>query len=141
MVVLAYTSAFSTLVWTTKHTCGLLKYTWLSRRLSFHFEQVWVQSMLTRLRYWRDGQTDRQTDGFLALYSTLHYKYYLNSTTSRLSLLLHESKVKPRTSFNNNDNLRVQWDLSGFYPMLLMCTTIASVHRLPLFFEVIYNLL
>ena len=34
---------------------------------------------------------------------------------SRLSLLLHESEVKPRTSVNNNDNLRVQWDLSGFY--------------------------
>ena len=33
---------------------------------------------------------------------------------SRLSLLLHKSKVKP--SVNNNDNLQVQWDLSGFYP-------------------------
>ena len=67
--------------------------------------------------------------------------YYLNLTTSRLSLLLHESKAKPRTSVNNNDNLQVQWDLSGFYPMLLMHTTMVSVHRLPLFFEVICNLL
>ena len=50
-----------------------------------------------------------------------------------------ESEAKPRTSVNNNDNLRVQWDLSGFYPMLLMCMTMTSVHnyRLPLFFEVI----
>ena len=66
-------------------------------------------------------------------------KYYLNPAMSRLSLLLHESKW--RTSVNNSDNLRVQWDLSGFYPILLMCTTMASVHRLPLFFEVICNLL
>ena len=35
------------------------------------------------------------------------YMYYLNPTTSRLSLLLHESEAKPRTSVNNNDNLRV----------------------------------
>ena len=42
--------------------------------------------------------------------------YYLNPTMSKLSLLLHELKAKPRTSVNNNDNLRVQWDLSGFYP-------------------------
>ena len=35
---------------------------------------------------------------------------------SRLSLLLHESEAKPRTSVNNNDNLRVLWDLSGFFP-------------------------
>ena len=69
------------------------------------------------------------------------YVHYLNPTMSRLSLLLHESKAKPRTSVNNNDNLQVQWDLSGFYPMLLMCMTMASVHRLPLFFEVICNLL
>ena len=41
--------------------------------------------------------------------------YYLNPATSRLSLLLHEFEAKPRTSVNNNDNLRVQWDLSGFY--------------------------
>ena len=46
--------------------------------------------------------------------------YYLNPTTSRLSLLLQESeaKAKPRTSVNNNNNLQVQWDLSGFYPIL-----------------------
>ena len=55
-------------------------------------------------------------------------------------MLLHESEAKPRTSVNNNDNLQVQWDLSGFYPMLLMCTTMASVYRLPLFFEMICNL-
>ena len=60
---------------------------------------------------------------------------------SRLSLLLHESDAKPRMSVNNNDNLGVQWDLSGFYPMLLMCTVMASVHRLPFFFEAICNLL
>ena len=45
------------------------------------------------------------------------FMYYLNPTTSRLSLLLHESEAEPRTSVNNNDNLRVQWDLSGFYPI------------------------
>ena len=33
--------------------------------------------------------------------------YYLNPTTSMLSLILHESEAKPRTSVNNNDNLRV----------------------------------
>ena len=43
--------------------------------------------------------------------------YYLNPTTSRLSLLSHKSKAKLRTSVNNNDNPRVQWDLSGFYPI------------------------
>ena len=43
--------------------------------------------------------------------------YYLNPTTSRLSLLLHESEAEPRTNVNNSDNLRVQWDLSGFYPI------------------------
>ena len=35
------------------------------------------------------------------------YKCYLNLTMSRLSLLLHESKAKSRTSVNNNDNLRL----------------------------------
>ena len=30
---------------------------------------------------------------------------------SKVSLLLHESEVKPRTSVNNNDILRVQWDI------------------------------
>ena len=69
-----------------------------------------------------------------------HCKNYLNPTASRLSLLLRKSEVKLRTSVNNNDNLRVQWDLSGFYPMLLMCINVASVHRLPLFFEVIYDI-
>ena len=43
--------------------------------------------------------------------------YYLNPTTSRLSLLLHKSEAEPRTSVNNNDNVRVQWDLSGFHPI------------------------
>ena len=69
------------------------------------------------------------------------YMYYLNPTTSRLSLLLHKSEAKPRMSVNSNDNLQVQWDLSSFYPMFLMCMTMASVYRLPLFFELIYNLL
>ena len=45
--------------------------------------------------------------------SILGYKYYLNPTASRLSLLLHKSEAKPRMSI---DNLQVQWDLSGFYP-------------------------
>ena len=44
---------------------------------------------------------------------------------------------RQRTSVNNDDNLRVQWDLSDFYPILLMCMIMASVHRLPLFFEVL----
>ena len=70
-------------------------------------------------------------------FNNLAIKYYLNLTMSRLSLLLHESEVKPRISVNNNDNLRVQWNLSGFYPMHLMCMTMASVYRLPLFFKVI----
>ena len=47
----------------------------------------------------------------------MYCMYYLNPTTSRLSLLLHESEAEPRTSVNNNDNLRVQWDLRGFYPI------------------------
>ena len=55
--------------------------------------------------------------------SVLGYKYYLNPTTSRLSLLLHESEAKPRMSI---DNLQVQWDLSGFYPMFLMCIFMIS---------------
>ena len=37
----------------------------------------------------------------------LSFKYYLNPTMSRLSLLLHESEAKLRTSVNNNDNLQV----------------------------------
>ena len=44
----------------------------------------------------------------IILQEKLLVKYYLNPTTSRLSLLLHESEAKkPRTSVNNNDNLRV----------------------------------
>ena len=39
---------------------------WGPRRLSFHFEQVPFRLMLTLLRYRRDDQTDRQTDGFSA---------------------------------------------------------------------------
>ena len=64
-------------------------------------------------------------------------KQYLNPTTNRLLLLLYESEAKLRTSVNNNNNLQVQLDLSDFYPMLLMCMTMAFVYRLPLFFEVI----
>ena len=67
MAVLAYTSAFNALVWMSNRTCRLLKNILGSpRRLSFHFDQVWFQSMHTRLRYRRDDpdrQTDRQTDG------------------------------------------------------------------------------
>ena len=39
---------------------------------------------------------------------------------SRISLLLHKSKVKPRTSVNNKDILRVWWGLTGFYPSALI---------------------
>ena len=61
----------------------------------------------------------KSTYGLLCIGSVVsHVKYYLNPTTSRLSLLLHESEL--RTSVNNNDNLRVQWDLSGFYPSALI---------------------
>ena len=35
---------------------------------------------------------------------------------SRISLLLHESEAKLRTSVNNNDILRVQWDITCLYP-------------------------
>ena len=41
---------------------------------------------------------------------------YLYPTTSRISLLLHEYKVKQRTSVNNNDILQVQWDITCLYP-------------------------
>ena len=33
--------------------------------------------------------------------------YYLNPTTSRLSLLLHKSEAKPRMGVNKSDNLWV----------------------------------
>ena len=35
---------------------------------------------------------------------------------SRISLLLHKSEAKQRTSVNNNDILRVQWDITCLYP-------------------------
>ena len=35
---------------------------------------------------------------------------------SRMSLLLHKSEVKLRTSVNNNDLLQVQWDITFLYP-------------------------
>ena len=41
---------------------------------------------------------------------------YLYPTTNRISLLLHESEAKPRKSVNNNDILRVQWDITCLYP-------------------------
>ena len=47
-------------------------------------------------------------------------------------MLLHESEAQPRTSVNNNDNLRVQWDLSGFYPIALESCNVTLF-----FFEVI----
>ena len=73
MAVLAYTSAFNALVLMSNRMSRLLKNILGSpRRLSFHFEQVWFQSMHTRLRYRRDGQTDRRTDSFSALYSRLY---------------------------------------------------------------------
>ena len=31
-----------------------------------------------------------------------------------------------RMSVNNNNNLRVQWDFSGFYPVLLMCVSLRN---------------
>ena len=45
--------------------------------------------------------------GYELLNGNCEGKYYLNPTTSRLSLLLHKSEAKLRTSVNNNDNLRV----------------------------------
>ena len=39
----------------------------------------------------------------------------LYPTTSRISLLLQQSKAKPRTSVNSNDILRVQWDITCLY--------------------------
>ena len=35
------------------------------------------------------------------------YVYVIVISMSRISLLLHESEAKPRTSVNNNDILRV----------------------------------
>ena len=43
-------------------------------------------------------------------------KLYLYPTTSRISLLLHKSEAKPRTSVSNNDILQVQWDITCLYP-------------------------
>ena len=40
--------------------------------------------------------------------------------------------MQPRTSVNNNDNLRVQWDLSGFYPIAFESCNVTLF-----FFEVI----
>ena len=42
-----------------------------ARGHSFHFEQAPFRSMWTLLRYRGDGRTDRQTDGFSALYNRL----------------------------------------------------------------------
>ena len=44
----------------------------------------------------------------------------LNPTTSRISLLLHESEVELRTSVNNKDILQVWWGLTGFSPSTLI---------------------
>ena len=32
----------------------------------------------------------------------------------------HEFEMEQRTSVNNNDNLQVQWDLTGLYPSILI---------------------
>ena len=40
----------------------------------------------------------------------------LYPTMSRISLLLQESEAKPRMNVNNNDILRVQWDITCLYP-------------------------
>ena len=39
----------------------------------------------------------------------------LYHSTTRISLLIHESEAKPRTSVNNKDILRVYCDITGFY--------------------------
>ena len=49
----------------------------------------------------------------------MYVMLYLYPTMSRMSLLLHEPEAKPRTSVNNNDILRVQWDITCLYPKRL----------------------
>ena len=44
----------------------------------------------------------------------------LNSTMSRISLLIHESKVELRMSVNNKVILRVWWGLTGLYSSTLI---------------------
>ena len=46
---------------------------------------------------------------------------FLNLTMSRLSLLLHESKTKLRTTVNNNDNYKCSGIYVASIPVLLMC--------------------
>ena len=48
---------------------------------------------------------------------------------SRISLLLHKSKVEPRTSVNNKDILPVWWGTTGFYPSaLIYCKQYVGMH-------------
>ena len=49
----------------------------------------------------------------------MYVMLYLYPTVSRISLLLHEPEAKLRTSVNNNDILRVQWDITCLYPKRL----------------------
>ena len=44
---------------------------------------------------------------------------YLNPTTRRLSLLYTLVWGGAEDECNNNDNLWVQWDLTGFYPIVI----------------------
>ena len=44
-----------------------------------------------------------------------HNSLQLHPTMSRISLLLHQSEAKPRTSVNNNFILQVQWDITCLY--------------------------
>ena len=59
------------------------------------------------------------------------YIYIYVIIISHYKLLLHESEVKLRTSVNNNDILRVQWDITCLYPKglsqsVLLCGIIVN---------------
>ena len=72
MAVVAYTSAFCTLVWMSHRMHRIFKNKLCDpQRHSFLFEQVPLQLVLTWLSYQctkKCGQTDGQTDDFSALY-------------------------------------------------------------------------
>ena len=71
MGVLAYTHALlHAAVDEQSHVLTFTELRHGSEGCSFHFKQVLFRSMLTWLRYRCDGWTDRQTDGFSALYVT-----------------------------------------------------------------------
>ena len=62
----------------------------------------------------------KHTQKVLLLLNLMSTKLKSNPTTSKISLLLHKSKVDPRMSVNNKDILRVWWDLTDFYPIALI---------------------